>query len=169
MQRLAASILETASAWEQDGSAQGAGRESMGAVDATFLDQLLLVLQDLPRGYLLLEATAEDRSDATWNAWVQARLQTLSTGVLSLVSDRAKALMQWAAKGRECLRMPACFHCVHDIVTSYALALGRRLRPAHKDLQQAEASLEHHRSCAHADGAGPEAQTPVEAQQAEGR
>jgi hypothetical protein len=42
--------------------------------------------------------------------------------------------------------MPDVFHFVHDIVKSYALAIGRRLRrQAHQDLKYAEAMLERHR------------------------
>jgi hypothetical protein len=33
----------------------------IGAVDATFLEQMMLVFMELPTGYLLLEGVAEDR------------------------------------------------------------------------------------------------------------
>ena len=62
MQALEAALLETAEAWEQDGRAGGERREIIGAVDATFLAQMLLVFMDLRTGYLLLEAVAEDRT-----------------------------------------------------------------------------------------------------------
>ncbi len=61
MQALEAALLETAEGWEKDGRAGGAVRESIGAVDETFLERMMLVFMDLPRGYLLLEAVAEDR------------------------------------------------------------------------------------------------------------
>jgi len=41
---------ETAAVWEQDGQAPGEGRESMGAVDATFLARMILVCMDLTTG-----------------------------------------------------------------------------------------------------------------------
>jgi uncharacterized protein DUF6399/IclR-like helix-turn-helix domain-containing protein len=169
MQMLETSIMATALAWEQDGIAHGEMREIIGAVDETFLEQMMLVFQDLSSGYLLLETTAEDRSYATWKALVQERLQTLKTGVLYLVSDRAKALIQLAEQGLECLSLPDFFHVVHDIVKSYSLALGRRVRQAHKDLKQAEAMLECHRGHAHVESADPEAKAQVEARQAEVR
>jgi hypothetical protein len=169
METLEALLMETTAAWEEDGIAHGEVREIIGAVDETFLEQMLLVFQDLPSGYLLLEATAEDRSYATWKALVQERLDTLKTGVLSLVSDRAKALRQLAEQGLECLSLPDFFHFVHDIVKSYALAIGRRVRQAHKDLKQAEAVLERHQGRAHVAGAGPEAKAQVAARQAEVR
>ena len=63
---------------------------------------MALVFMDVPRGYLLLEEVAEDRTYATWKALVDERLKTLGTGVRYLVSDRAKALIQLAEKGLEC-------------------------------------------------------------------
>ena len=57
------------------------------------------------------------------------------------------------------------FNCVHDIVKSYALAIGQRLRQVQKDLQQAEAMFESHRGRSHAAGAGPEVKAQVEARQ----
>ncbi len=90
---------------------------------------------------MLLEGVADDRTCATWKAVVEARRTTLGTEVLSLVSDRAKALIQLAEQGLECLSMPDFFHLVHEIVKSYALAIGRRLRQAHQDLKHAEKVL----------------------------
>ena len=116
MHALEAALLETAGAWEQDACAGDEVREIIGAVDETFLEQMMLVLMDLRTGYLLLEEVAEDRTYATWKAGVDARLTALGTGVRYLVSDRAKALIQLAEQGLECLSMPDFFHCMHDLV-----------------------------------------------------
>jgi hypothetical protein len=169
MQTLEATIMETTAAWEQEGGAGGEMREIIGAVDETFFERMMLVFQDLATGYLLREEVADDRTFATWKALVDERLEVLGTRVLSLVSDRAKALIQLAEKGLECFSMPDFFHFVHDIVKSYALAIGRRLRQAQTDLKQAEAMLESHRGRSHAQGVGPEAKAQVEARQAEVR
>jgi len=75
MQTLEAALLETAAAWEQDGLAAGEVRESIGAVDETFLERMILVFMDLATGYLLLEEVAEDRTYATWKALVDERLK----------------------------------------------------------------------------------------------
>ena len=112
MQRLEATVLETAQTWERDGITHGEVRDIIGAVDETFLEHLMLVLQDVSTGYLLLETVAEDRTYATWKAVVDQRLAELGTGVLYVVSDRAKALMQLAAQGLACLSRPDGFHCV---------------------------------------------------------
>jgi hypothetical protein len=91
LQGLEATAGLTAQPWEQDASAAGTARESIDGVDETCLERMLVVLQDLPTGSLVLEDIADGRPWATWHALVEARLKTLGTEVLSLVSDRAKA------------------------------------------------------------------------------
>jgi len=163
MQALEAAILETTAAWEHEGVATGEMREIIGAVDETFLQRMMLVFMDLVSGYLVFEEVAEDRSCATWQALVEERLKVLGTEVLYLVSDRAKALIQLAEKGVECLSMPDFFHVVHDIIKSYSLAIGRHVRQAHQELAKATETLTRLPAAHDA----PEAQALVEAKQAE--
>lgn len=66
MQKLEATVPETAATWEQESRATGEGCELIGAVDGTFLGRMVLVFLDLPTGYVVLEVAAEDRSYATW-------------------------------------------------------------------------------------------------------
>lgn len=138
MQALETAILATTEAWEHDGVAAGDMREIIGAVDETFLQRMMLVFIDLVSGYLLFEEVAEDRSYDTWHALVKARIEVLGVDVLYLVSDRAKALIKLAETGLECLSMPDVFHLIHELVKSYSLAIGSRLRQARQALQQAE-------------------------------
>ena len=63
MEALAVAIVETAGAWEQDGVAAGEVRDIMGAVDEPFLEQMRLVFQDVPTGYIVQEEVADDRTD----------------------------------------------------------------------------------------------------------
>ena len=141
LQALETALLETAAGWEQEGCAHGEAREVIGAVDETFLERLLLVCMDLATGYLLLEEVADDRTYATWKALVEERLKDLGAGGLYMVSDRAQALIQLAEQGLECLSIPDFFHVVHDIVKSYSLAIGQRLRHARQALIQAQEAL----------------------------
>jgi hypothetical protein len=141
MEALVDTIMETTQGWEQDGVAGGEVREIMGAVDDTFLAQMILVFQDVPTGDIVQEEVADDRTYATWKALVDERLQTLGTSVLSLGSDRAKALIPLAEQGLKCLSMPAFFHCMPDIVQSYALTLGRRMRQARQARLEAQEAL----------------------------
>src|SRR5919206_1893923 len=137
-------LWETAEAWEQDGCAGGEMREIIGAVDETFLERMILVFMDLATGYLLLEEVADDRTYTTWKALVEERLKALGTGVLYVVSDRAKALIQLAEQGLECLSMPDFFHVVHEIVKSYSLAIGQRWRHGQQELTKAKEALARH-------------------------
>jgi hypothetical protein len=141
MQALEAALLETTAAWEKDACTGDEVREIIGAVDETFLERMMLVCMDLRTRYLLLEEVVDDRTYATWKGLVEERLTALSTGVRYLVSDRAKALIQLAEKGFECLSMPDFFHVMHDLVKSYSLAIARRVHQAHQALKKAEEAL----------------------------
>jgi Family of unknown function (DUF6399)/IclR helix-turn-helix domain len=167
MQALETALLETAGRWEKDGGATGAMREIIGAVDETFLEQMILIFQDVATGYIVQEEVADDRTYATWKALVEARLTALGTEVLSLVSDRAKALLQLAEQGLECLSMPDFFHVMHEISKSYGLAIGRSVRHAPQKLQQAEEALARRHARANVAPDRPEAQAEGEAQRAE--
>jgi hypothetical protein len=167
LQALEAALLETAGRWEKDGVAAGEVREIIGAVDETFLEQMILVFQDVPTGYIVHEAVADNRTYATWKAVVDARLTALGTAVLYLVSDRAKALIQLAEQGLECLSMPDFFHVVHEIIKSYSLALGRHLRHAHQELQAATETLARLQGLPHAAHDVLQAQALVAARHAE--
>jgi len=136
-------------------------------VDDTFLERMLLVFMDLATGYLRLEEVAEDRTYTTWKALVDERLKVLGTEVLSLVSARAKALIQLAAQGLECLSMPDFFHVVHALIKSYALALGRHLRHAHQELKTATETLARLQGRPQAAQDAPEAKALVAVRQAE--
>lgn len=145
LQELETLVAETTDTWEHEGAKSGKGRDVIGAVDEPFLEQMLLVFLDLPTGYIVLEEPAEDRSYETWNDWVKQRLKALKTGVVYLVSDRAKALIQLAEQGLACLSVPDLFHLLHDLSKGYSLAIARRLRQARQDLVKAEAGLKRYR------------------------
>ena len=167
MQTMEAALLETTVAWEQEGQTSGEMREIIGAVDETFLEQMILVCMDLPTGYLLLEAVAEDRTYPTWKAVVEERLTALGAQVLYMVSDRAKALMQLAETGLECLSMPDFFHVIHDIVKSYSLTIGQRWRHAQQELTKAQEALARRQGRRYGEQDTAEAQALVAARQAE--
>jgi uncharacterized protein DUF6399/IclR-like helix-turn-helix domain-containing protein len=167
MEALVDVIVETTQGWEQDGVTGGEVREIIGAVDETFLAQMILVFQDVSTGYMVQEEVADDRTYATWKALVDKRLQALGTRVLYLVSDRAKALIQLAEQGLQCLSMPDFFHFMHDIVKSYSLALGRRMRQAHKALLEAQEALARLRGRPDAAQEAPAAQALVIMRQTE--
>ena len=167
MQALEQAILEMATAWEQDGIAHGETSPLIGAVDETFLERMLLVFMDLASGYLLLEEAAEDRTYDTWYARVKARLDLLGVGVLSMVSDRAQALIKLAETGLECLSVPDLFHLMHDLAKSYALASFSRLSQAPQALHRAQERLATSQASHPGAPEGQQAQALVEEGEAE--
>jgi hypothetical protein len=167
MQALEAAILATTAAWEHDGVATGERRESIGAVDETFLQRMMLVCMDLVSGSLVCEEVAEARPSATWPPLATARGTLLGSGVFSLVSDRAQALIKLAETGLGCLRIPDLFHCIHALVKRSAWAILGRLSHARQPLRHAQERL---RTCeaSHPSGAeAQQAQAVVEARAAE--
>jgi hypothetical protein len=167
MQALEQALLKTAAAWEHAGVTHGAIRPIIGAADATFLQRLRLVCVDLASGDLLVEEVAVERPYDTWYGLVNARLKTLGVGGLSLVSDRAQALIKLAETGLECLSLPDLFHLIHDLVKSYALAIFSRLRHAQQALHHARERLATGQAFNPGSAEAPQAQTAVEAREAE--
>jgi hypothetical protein len=135
-------ILETTTAWEQAGIAHGERRPVIGAVDATFLQRMMLVCMDVASGSVFMEEVAMDRRFDTWYGRANERLSTCGTEVLSLVSDRAKALVTLAQTGLGCLSIPDVLHLSHELATGSALCLVGRLRHAKRDLEHAKQHLE---------------------------
>jgi hypothetical protein len=139
--RLERLLRATAAVWEKDGIAHGEIRPVIGAVDETFLQRMMLVFMDLATGYVLREAVAADRRVDTWFTRANARLTTVGTEVLSLVSDRAKALSKLAHTGLGCPSIPDVLHLGHDLAKGYALCIVGRLRQAKRDLEPAKQRL----------------------------
>src|SRR5215471_1445850 len=135
-------LLEIAAAWEKDGIAHGEIRPGIGAVDETFLQPMMLGFMDLATGYLLMEEVAAGRSYDTWFDRTNERLTTFGTEVLSLVRDRAKALIKLADAGLGCPSIPDVFHLGHDLAKGYSPAICGRLRQAQRDLEHAKQRLE---------------------------
>ena len=54
-------IVETAHAWEQEGTTTGTVRDIIGAVDETFLERMMLVCMDLPQGHSVFGALMDNR------------------------------------------------------------------------------------------------------------
>lgn len=88
--------------------------EICAAADETFFEQMVLVLLDLPSGYIFVESQASDRCYETWQAQVQQSLGT-AVEVKYLVSDRAKALVKLALEGLGCRSIPDLFHALRDL------------------------------------------------------
>jgi hypothetical protein len=92
------------------------GANAVLAGDETFFSELMvLVLMDLPSGYLLLEENADDRRFTTWLNRAKPRLEALGVEVKHAVTDRAKALIKLALEGFGCKSGADLFHALHDV------------------------------------------------------
>jgi hypothetical protein len=134
-------LVPTAGAWETEGMAHGEIRPVIGAVDETCLQRLMLVLMALATGYGLMEEVSTDRRVAACFDRANKRLTTFGTEVLSLVSDRAKALRKLAHTGLGCPSIPAWFPLGHDLAKGYSLGIFGRLRQAKRNLAPAQPRL----------------------------
>ncbi len=64
--------------------------EVCASVDETFFDQVILVMLDVPSGFILVEELAADYRYTTWQQHTQRVLTQLGFTVRYCVSDRAK-------------------------------------------------------------------------------
>jgi AraC-like DNA-binding protein len=111
--------------------------------DETFFGELMiLVLMDLPSGYLLLEESANDRSFNTWLNKAKPRLEELGIEVKYAVTDRAKALIKLALNGFGCDSGADLFHALSDVSKSLGLAFHRAIAKAEQKVQSSIAKLE---------------------------
>ena len=115
--------------------------EIIAGADETFFPGfpgIILVLMDLVSGYILLEKKTSDRKYQTWFDQVQVALSQIGPTVLikSLVSDRAKALVQLAVQGLGCQSRPDLFHGMRCLSRTIGARLGGQLARTKRQLQQ---------------------------------
>ncbi len=120
--------------------------EILAGADETFfpgMNGIILVLMDLVSGYILLEKKTSDRKYQTWFNQVQAALTSIGQqgGIKSLVSDRAKALIQLAVKGMGCQSIPDLFHAMRCLSRSIGVRLGGQLARIKKKLQKTQREI----------------------------
>ena len=89
-------------------------------------------------GYILLEKKTSDRKYQTWFDQVQVALSQIGSTVLikSLVSDRAKALVQLALQGLGCQSLTDLFHGMGCLSRTIGARLGGQLARTKRQLQQ---------------------------------
>ena len=100
------------------------------AADETFFDQVILVMLDLPSGYIFVEEITENCQYETWQQGVIKIFQPLGLKVKYLVSDRAKAIIKMALKDLGTDSISDLFHVLYDLNRSIGFelnCLGTRL------------------------------------------
>ena len=120
--------------------ASGTKVEVCGGADETFFEQMVLVLLDLPSGYIFVESQATARDYQTWHERVQQALGSVAQ-VKYLVSDRAKALVKLALSGLGCRSIPDLFHALRELSQAIGSPLAVQLSRVSKQCSQAQATL----------------------------
>ncbi|MDJ0691770.1 MAG: DUF6399 domain-containing protein [Xenococcaceae cyanobacterium MO_188.B32] len=89
-------------------------------------------------GYILLESKTSDRKYQTWFGQVQTALSQIgaTVSIKSLVSDRAKALVQLAVQGIGCPSLPDLFHGMRCLSRTIGARLGGQLARTKRQLQK---------------------------------
>jgi len=101
------------------------------SVDETFFDQVVLVMLDLPSGFILVEELAQDYRYPTWQHHVQQALSPLGLKVRYCLSDRAKALVKLALEERGCP-----FHALREVSQGVGRELSETLFRVHRRLSE---------------------------------
>jgi hypothetical protein len=105
--------------------------EVCAAADETFFDQVILVMLDLPSGYIFVEEITENCTFETWQQRVSLALKPLGLKLRYLVSDRAKAIVKLALNDLGTPSIADLFHVLYDLNRSIAWelnCLGSRLQ-----------------------------------------
>ena len=134
-------IIEYGEEEQRQGIQTGGPQEIVGGVDETFMEQMILVMLDLPSGYLLMEEFSANRTTQTWCVRVEQVLEPFTGHVRYLVSDRAKPLISLALRHIGCRSIADLFHVSHEIAKGFSLPIQSRLTQAQKQLQQAQATV----------------------------
>ncbi len=130
-------ILNYSSQMQQQLKNHPVSIEIRAGADETFFPELVLVLMDLVSGYIILEYFSSERQYLTWSEKAKKALQNLGQQVIvkSLVSDRAKALIQLAVQGMNCVSIPDLFHAMRGISKAVGSRFGSRLNHLKKELR----------------------------------
>ena len=93
------------------------------AADETFFDEVILVMLDLPSGYIFVEEITENCQYETWQQRVSQIFQPLGLKVKYLVSDRAKAIIKLALNDLGTNSISDLFHVLYDLNRSIGFEL----------------------------------------------
>ncbi len=93
------------------------------AADETFFDRVILVMLDLPSGYIFVEEITENCQYETWQQRVSQIFQPLGLKVKYLVSDRAKAIIKLALNDLGTNSISDLFHVLYDLNRSIGFEL----------------------------------------------
>lgn len=106
------------------------------AGDETFFnDLMLMVMIDLPSGFILLEESAENRTYETWQTKAKSLLKRFNIKVKGFVSDRYSGLIKLATKHFGVFHTPDSFHMSNEIVKTFGSYFQRSLSKIRKEME----------------------------------
>lgn len=127
---------------EEQQRQEGKSRDVIIGGDETFFARfMVLVLMDLPSGYLLMEEVATDRSYETWKEKAKKRLVQMGLRAIHFVSDRAPALIKLAIEGLNCQSGADLFHGEYEITKWLGSSFSRQLGAIIKKIEKSKACL----------------------------
>lgn len=135
-QGLEKQIIEYGQVNQEKGVKVCGRKEIVGGVDETFFEEMVLVMLDLPSGYLIMEEFSKERTYKSWQEKVEQSLETLRFEVSYLVSDRATALIKLATENFGCRSIADLFHPLHEISKGFSFAIHNSLKQAKKKLDK---------------------------------
>ena len=110
------------------------------AADETFFEEVILVMLDLPSGYIFVEEITKDCQYETWQQKVCQVFQPLGLKVKYLVSDRAKAIIKLALNDLGTHSISDLFHVLYDLNRSIGFEVNRLGTRLEKQIQRAVAN-----------------------------
>lgn len=108
------------------------------AADETFFEGVILVMLDLPSGYIFVSEITENCQYETWQQRVIQVFQPLGLKVKYLVSDRAKAIIKLAMNDLGTNSISDLFHVLYDLNRSIGFELNRLGTRLEKQIQRAK-------------------------------
>ena len=117
---------------------KASGVEVCLAADETFFDQVILVMLDLPSGYILVEEIAENCQYSTWQQQLKSNLKGLNLKIKYLVSDRAKAIVKFALKDLGTNSIADLFHILYNLNRSIGFEINCLITRYNKQIESAE-------------------------------
>jgi Family of unknown function (DUF6399)/IclR helix-turn-helix domain len=112
------------------------------SLDETFFDQVILVMLDLPSGFIFVEELADNYRYTTWQQQTQRVLKQFGLTVRYCVSDRAKGLIKLALQDFHCPSVADLFHALSDLSKGLGREIAQRLSRVNRRLNKLKDSPE---------------------------
>jgi len=117
---------------------KASGVEVCLAADETFFDQVILVMLDLPSGYIFVEDIAKNCQYSTWQQQLKSNLKGLNLKIKYLVSDRAKAIVKLALNDLGTNSIADLFHVLYNLNRSIGFEINCLITRYNKQIESAE-------------------------------